>query len=133
MMNNFGLCVSKPAMTTRLITKTLVYQEAIIFVRAILTRARVFGSDQSELRSQLRRAVTKIPLNIAEGWGRHGARDKRRFYRYALGSVTECVGIIETAEADQLISSGEKKQFVRSLGRIAKLLGGLIRVMDSRL
>ena len=44
-------------------------------------------------RDQLLRASSSIGNNIGEGYGRIGERDKKRFYRIALGSVRECATI----------------------------------------
>src|SRR5688500_13599978 len=41
------------------------------------------------LQSQLVRAATSVPANIAEGCGRAGDRDFRRFLRHSLGSACE--------------------------------------------
>ncbi len=41
------------------------------------------------LRSQLTRSVTSIPLNIAEGSGKHSNDDFARFIRNAIGSLLE--------------------------------------------
>ena len=41
------------------------------------------------LRSQLTRSVTSIPLNIAEGSGKHSKDDFARFIRNSIGSLLE--------------------------------------------
>jgi len=41
------------------------------------------------LTSQIRRAVTSIPANIAEGWGRQTTGEFRQFLHNAQGSLRE--------------------------------------------
>ena len=49
-----------------------------------------------ELGSQMRRAATSIPLNIAEGYGRRGSsNDFKSFLRIALGSCNEVMVLLE--------------------------------------
>lgn len=41
------------------------------------------------LTSQIRRAAISVPSNIAEASGRSGDKDRKKFYRYAYGSLME--------------------------------------------
>lgn len=41
------------------------------------------------MTSQIRRAASSIPANIAEGWGREGTRTFQQFLRVAQGSLKE--------------------------------------------
>jgi four helix bundle protein len=43
----------------------------------------------AEVAPQLIRAIGSVAANIAEGYARRSARDRIRFYEYALGSVEE--------------------------------------------
>jgi four helix bundle protein len=52
----------------------------------------------SYARDQLLRASSSIGNNIGEGYGRISLRDKKRFYRIALGSVRECQTIFAQEE-----------------------------------
>jgi four helix bundle protein len=47
------------------------------------------------IRDQLERASLSVVLCIAEGAGRCGVKDKRRFYAMARGSATECAAILD--------------------------------------
>ena len=45
--------------------------------------------EQYALTSQIRRACSSIPANVAEGCGRDGDRELARFLRIAMGSASE--------------------------------------------
>ena len=70
------------------------YQYAVSFYRAT-GRLQVEG----HLKNQLLRASSSIVLNLAEGSGRFGRKDQKRFYQIALGSFRECQAILELADA----------------------------------
>lgn len=52
----------------------------------------------SHLREQFSRASSSIVLNLAEGAGRFGAKDQRRFYSIAFASLRECQAILVLAD-----------------------------------
>jgi four helix bundle protein len=66
------------------------YQLAVEFYRQIV-KQQIRG----HLRDQLSRASSSIVLNLAEGSGRFGKKDQRRFYSIAFGSLRECQAIID--------------------------------------
>ncbi len=47
---------------------------------------------------QLMRAAWSVPNNVAEGNARRGARERRRFFDIALGSLAEVDSIIATLD-----------------------------------
>jgi four helix bundle protein len=49
-------------------------------------------------KDQLLRASSSIGNNVSEGYGRISPKDKKRFYRIALGSVRECGAIFAQEE-----------------------------------
>jgi four helix bundle protein len=50
----------------------------------------------AEVAPQLIRAIGSVAANIAEGYARRSARDRIRFYEYALGSVEESTSLVPT-------------------------------------
>ncbi|HET9982884.1 MAG TPA: four helix bundle protein [Longimicrobiales bacterium] len=75
--------------------RLLVYQRGIQF--AAFADALINGVHgiRVDLRDQLMRASTSIPLNIAEGSGEFARAEKGRFYRIARRSATECAAILD--------------------------------------
>jgi four helix bundle protein len=68
----------------------IVCQKAHAFVLATYKATRNFPKEeQYNLTSQLRRAATSIPTNIAEGCGKFTQRDFAYYLQNALGSSQE--------------------------------------------
>ena len=79
------------------------------------------------LRSQLERASTSIPLNIAEGNGRTSKRDRARFWQIALGSTLECAAILDVLVARKFRTTDDVAEGREQLERIAGMLIGLLK------
>jgi len=47
------------------------------------------------LKDQLRRAASSVALNLAEGAGRFGQKDQKRFFTIAMGSLRECQAVLD--------------------------------------
>jgi four helix bundle protein len=81
--------------------KLEVYREAVAFIvwlSALLEGMARLG----EVKDQLDRASTSIPLNIAEGNGKYAPKDRCRFFDIAHGSALECA-----AGLDILVAKGK--------------------------
>ncbi|MEZ4755068.1 MAG: four helix bundle protein [Bdellovibrionota bacterium] len=91
------------------------YQVAVEFYRLTtkLTLPR-------HLRDQLSRASSSIVLNLAEGAGRFGTKDQKRFYHIAFGSLRECQAIID-------LVSNEESELNGSADKLAAHIYKLIR------
>jgi four helix bundle protein len=68
----------------------LIWQEAHQLTLKIYDSSKGFPKDELfGVTSQLRRAATSIPCNIAEGCGRYTSKDFANFLQIALGSTNE--------------------------------------------
>ena len=70
--------------------KLRVWQAAHELVLAVYQATEAFDAvEQYGLTSQIRRAAVSIPSNVAEGCGREGNGELRRFLHIAMGSASE--------------------------------------------
>jgi four helix bundle protein len=68
----------------------LAWQRAIDLVKAVYLASSGFPPNENfGLTSQMRRAAVSVPANIAEGVGRHTAKDRVHFLVIARGSLNE--------------------------------------------
>jgi four helix bundle protein len=109
-----------------------VWQEAHKLVLMVYEVTKAFPHDERfGLVSQMRRAAVSIPANIAEGFKRHGIRDKIRFYNTSEGSLEELkYFFILTEDLCYVASNEDLMAQSRTVGR---LLNGLIASTERRL
>ncbi len=79
-------------------SRLIVYRKSIEFVAMAANIIAAIPPTYASLRSQLGRASTSIPLNVAEGSGEFARAEKARFYRMARRSATESAAILEALE-----------------------------------
>ena len=73
------------------------------------------------------RAATSVPANIAEGCGRAGDRDFRRFLRHSLGSACELEYHLLLARDLGFLAAGAYKALNPQVVEVKRMLTGLIR------
>ena len=78
------------------------------------------------LIAQLRRSATSVPANIAEGYGRGGKVEFRRFLGIAKGSLFEAQTHAELARRLGWISGQPLKELRDLAQRLDAVLSGLI-------
>ena len=108
-----------------------VYQEAIAFIAwlsAILEETVRIG----EVKDQLDRASTSIPLNIAEGNGKYAPKDRCRFFDIARGSAFECAAGLDVLVAKAKLTPDQIRPGKEKLQRIVRMLMGLIKRNSTR-
>ena len=111
--------------------KLEVYREAIAFVAWL--SALLEGSVRvGDVKDQLDRAATSIPLNIAEGNGKYGLKDRCKFFDIAHGSTLECAAGLDVLVAKGKLLPDQIRPGKERLRRIVRMLMGLIKRNSTR-
>ena len=108
-----------------------VYREAVAFV-AWLSTVLEAAIRVGDVKDQLDRASTSIPLNIAEGNGKYAIKDRCRFFDIAHGSALECAAGLDVLVAKGKLTSDEIQAGKERLQRIVRMLVGLIKRNSTR-
>ena len=103
-----------------------VYQAAIeLLTEAALISGRL-TKEAGDLRSQFRRCVPSIPLNIAEGVGRSSVADSRRFFAISRGSAMEAGACLDVLYVLGLIPDQQYETCKKLVSRIVAMLSRMI-------
>ncbi len=106
----------------------IVWQKAMDLVVRVyratetLPKAEIYG-----LTSQIRRAVTSIPANIAEGQGRRLPKEFVYFLANARGSLWELDTHLESATRLRYLTPDKHEELRTQLDEVGRMLNGLMR------
>jgi four helix bundle protein len=108
-----------------------VYREAVAFNGwlSALLEGTVRGG---EVKDQLDRASTSIPLNIAEGNGKYSPKDRCRFFDIAHGSTLERAAGLDILVAKSKLAPEQIRPGKERLQKIVRMLMGLIKRNSTR-
>jgi four helix bundle protein len=87
------------------------------------------ASEQFGITSQLRRAASSVPANIAEGSGRMTDKDFLRFLDIALGSLKETEYFLQLSNELNYLDSAEWKLLDEQTNSALKCLVGFIKAV----
>lgn len=83
-----------------------IWQKSLDLIEEIYKLSDSFPkSEEYNLKSQIKRAMVSVSLNIAEGKGRSSAKDFAHFLNMASASLTEVEVVIEIAKRLKYIES----------------------------
>ncbi len=109
-----------------------VYQRAIDFAVEIYKLSKSFPKDELfGLTNQIRRAVTSISLNIAEGSGNKSEKEFQRFLEIALRSAYEVMTSLEIAVRLDYCSKNDFNKLTAEADEIAAMLVGFSKSLSS--
>ena len=101
-----------------------IYSVALDLARDVALVAPVIARSDSDLARQMRRAVSSIALNLAEGSGSSGGNRRSRYYN-ALGSARETMACFDVAVAMGYIAAPSSEVGAR----LNRVIGTLMRVV----
>ena len=96
------------------------YKAAISVYRmtSVLPKEELYG-----LTSQIKRAATSIPLNIAEGYGKkESANEFKRFLLMAIGSCDEMRVLVDMCKDLGFINEEVHERYEREYDEIGRML-----------
>ena len=80
--------------------------------------------------SQMRRAATSVPSNVAEGFNRLHNKDYRRFLHVALGSCAELETQVELSAMLGFMDDGKKECLLEDLDHESRMLRNLAKKLN---
>ena len=110
-----------------------VWKRSMALAEAVWRLSSRFPAEERfGMTSQLRRAATSVPANIAEGAERHGTGEFLHFLGIASGSLAETETFLMLAERLGLIPPEKLKDALDQSEEIGRMLNGLKRSLRSR-
>jgi four helix bundle protein len=108
-----------------------VWQESVSLVESTYRITSTFPkNEQYGLTSQMRRAATSVPANIAEGAARNGSRELLHFLSIATGSLSELDTHVEIARRLGFIE--EPAEMQAQIDRVTALTLALAKSVRSK-
>ena len=106
--------------------KLKVYQASLQCVGLGVQLTQKLPKGFADLRSQLRRAIFSVSLNIAEGAGRSQKREKQHFYAIARGSAMESAAVCDILHQCNIVDQTLYKQLKSELREVIAMLSSMI-------
>ncbi len=110
----------------------IVWQKAVQLVVDLYKLTKSFPKEETYgLTSQIRRAATSIPANIAEGQGRRLGGEYQQFLGHARGSLCELDTHIEVAFQIGYLAEPQYQQIREKMDEVGRMLNGLLRSLQT--
>lgn len=112
-------------------TKFDAWQKAMALADHIHELTKSFPKSETfGMIDQMRRASISVAANIAEGFGRYTAPDKRHKYVQARGELIEVMTFLYHAERVRYIDKAKRNHLLTLASDVHKMLNALIARMN---
>lgn len=109
-----------------------IWQRSHAFTISLYRATKSFPRDELfALTSQMRRACTSIPANIAEGCGREGDAELKRFLTIALGSACELDYYVFLSHELGYLGESASQPLATEIIEIRRMLGSFIQKLKA--
>ncbi len=109
-------------------TSLIFYQKAIVLAKELYPKTLHFPAhERFNLGDQIRRALTSITGNIAEGYGRYTFKDRKRFFVISRGSVCELMSHLTLCTIAEVMTIDEAERFKSQCQCIRFLINRYLR------
>jgi len=110
-----------------------VWQEAMNIAVYCYEITKEYPSEERYgMTSQIRRAATSIPANIAEGYGREYTAEYIQFLRIAQGSLKELETHLLLSIRVNLTTAEKVNSILKKTEEVGKMLRALIRALQNK-
>jgi four helix bundle protein len=112
----------------------LVWQKSIEFASQVIDQAENLVSERKHYRllEQLEAAATSIPMNIAEGKGRHSTKELKHFLMIARGSLYETMTLLEIFQLKGWINKSDFQKLNEKAVEISKMITAIHRNLKEK-
>ena len=105
----------------------LVYQKARQLVKDVYKLQQLFPTEERyALGDQIRRSITSVTSNIAEGSGRDSNKEKIHFLEIAFGSLMEAFSQLQNAQDLEYISETQVENLRPQFEEISKMISEIL-------
>jgi four helix bundle protein len=111
----------------------VVWQKSIALTVTIYKITRGYPADERfGITSQMRRAATSIPANIAEGQARRSTGEFLQSLGIARGSLAELETFLVLSEQLNLLAAPTSEDLLKDCAEINKMLTALMKSLSTR-
>jgi four helix bundle protein len=111
----------------------LVWQKSIDLVIDVYLATQKFPKDELfALTNQMKRCVTSIPANIAEGAGRRSEKEFSQFLHVSLGSASELETFLIISNRLNYLDNNTYDTLTNKTSEIIRMISGLLKSVKEK-
>lgn len=109
----------------------IAWQKAMDLAVSIYHLTKTFPKEETYgLISQIRRAASSIPANIAEGQGRRLGKEFQQFLANSRGSLLELDTHLELSFRVGYLNKTQHEELKEKINEVGRILNGLMRSLN---